>query len=388
MSYRIEISPSGRAGCQVSACKKEGKKIAKGELRLGSWVEYREQDRGGWQWRHWGCVSGEQVVNIQQKIGKDSNGEYRWDAIDGWEDLEDRPDIREKIKRVIRQGHIDPEDFNGDPEMNVPGQKGIHRRQKKAKTEPEAEPASGEEIKDGNKDEAEREQKGGKKSKKAGSKRHLGKTEVEDEEADEPEPNKSRKATGKRGREEKHEPDENADEPAPPVKKAKRASKKDSVPEPELKPEKSKKTGKGKGGARGSAAIKEESESELPPEPTPEKPKREGRGKRAAKVAVKEESDGVSEAEPEPEPEPSKKKASRSKKVKEEASASPEPDTKSGAGAASTSAPKSATASKPGKEEKEERGEKNTAPKTKKGRKGSEKKSVPMSKGRARKAAA
>lgn len=25
----------------------------------------------------------------------------------------DRPDIREKIKRVIRQGHIDPEDFNG-----------------------------------------------------------------------------------------------------------------------------------------------------------------------------------------------------------------------------------------------------------------------------------
>ncbi|KAL2181036.1 poly polymerase and DNA-ligase Zn-finger region-domain-containing protein [Thermothelomyces heterothallicus CBS 202.75] len=370
MSYRIEISPSGRAGCQVSACKKEGKKIAKGELRLGSWVEYREQDRGGWQWRHWGCVSGEQVVNIQQKIGKDSNGEYRWDAIDGWEDLEDRPDIREKIKRVIRQGHIDPEDFNG----------------KKAKTEPEAEPASGEEVKDGNKDEAEREKEGAKKSKKAGSKSHRGKTEVEDEEADEPEPKKPRKATGKRGREEKHEPDEKADEPAPPVKKAKRASKKDSVPEPAPKPEKSKKAGKGKGGARGSAAIKEESESELPPEPTPETPKKGGRGKRAAKVSVKEESNGVSEAEPEPEPEPAKKKASRSKKVKKGASASPEPDTKSGAGAVSTSAPKSGTASKPGKEE-EERGEENTAPKTKKGRKGSEK-SVPMSKGRARKAAA
>ncbi|AEO54679.1 hypothetical protein MYCTH_2297494 [Thermothelomyces thermophilus ATCC 42464] len=387
MSYRIEISPSGRAGCQVSACKKEGKKIAKGELRLGSWVEYREQDRGGWQWRHWGCVSGEQVVHIQQKIGKDSNGEYRWDAIDGWEDLEDRPDIREKIKRVIRQGHIDPEDFNGDPEMNVPGQKGIHRRQKKTKTEPEAEPASGEEVKDGNKDEAEREQKGAKKSKKAGSKRHRGKTEVEDEEADEPEPKRPRKATGKRGREEKHEPDENADEPAPPVKKAKRASKKDSMPEPAAKPENSKKAaGKGKGGARGSAALKEESEPELPPEPTPEKPKKEGRGKRAAKVAVKEESDGVSGAEPEPEPEPAKKKASRSKKVKKEASASPEPDTKSGAGVASTSAPKSG-ASKPGKEEEEERGEENTAAKTKKGRKGSEKKSVPMLKGRARKAA-
>lgn len=33
-------------------------------------------------------MSGEQVVNMQNEIGKDSKGEYRWDMIDGWEDLE------------------------------------------------------------------------------------------------------------------------------------------------------------------------------------------------------------------------------------------------------------------------------------------------------------
>lgn len=35
-----------------------------------------------------GCVSGQQVMNIQQIIGKDGNGEYQWDMIDGWEELE------------------------------------------------------------------------------------------------------------------------------------------------------------------------------------------------------------------------------------------------------------------------------------------------------------
>jgi hypothetical protein len=35
-----------------------------------------------------GCVSGEQISNIRNKIGQDKDGEYRWDAIDGWEELE------------------------------------------------------------------------------------------------------------------------------------------------------------------------------------------------------------------------------------------------------------------------------------------------------------
>jgi hypothetical protein len=35
-----------------------------------------------------GCVSGEQVTNMQNKISKMSEGEYQWDLIDGWEELE------------------------------------------------------------------------------------------------------------------------------------------------------------------------------------------------------------------------------------------------------------------------------------------------------------
>ncbi|KAK0613104.1 poly polymerase and DNA-ligase Zn-finger region-domain-containing protein [Bombardia bombarda] len=111
MSYRIEVCPNNRAGCKDKNCKDAAVKIKKGELRLGTWVEI--QEHGSWAWRHWGCVSGEQIQNMQNKIGKGSNGEYRWDALDGWEELEDAPAVQERIKRVINQGFIDPEDFNG-----------------------------------------------------------------------------------------------------------------------------------------------------------------------------------------------------------------------------------------------------------------------------------
>lgn len=75
-----------------------------------------------------GCVSGEQIKHLRDNI--DRNGSFDFDMIDGWEDLEyatwfcevvcitdfdyrDNPDVQEKIKRVVEQGHIDPEDFNG-----------------------------------------------------------------------------------------------------------------------------------------------------------------------------------------------------------------------------------------------------------------------------------
>jgi len=34
-----------------------------------------------------GCVSGHTIVNLQEKI-KGDDGEYQWDMIDGYEDLE------------------------------------------------------------------------------------------------------------------------------------------------------------------------------------------------------------------------------------------------------------------------------------------------------------
>lgn len=49
------------------------------------------------------------------------------------------PDLRQKVQRVLNQGHIDAEDFNGDPEFNVPGQKGIRPRQPRKKKNAEEE---------------------------------------------------------------------------------------------------------------------------------------------------------------------------------------------------------------------------------------------------------
>jgi hypothetical protein len=45
-------------------------------------------------------------------------GVYRWDYLDGYDgeeknSLERHPDLQEKVRRVITQGYIDPEDFNG-----------------------------------------------------------------------------------------------------------------------------------------------------------------------------------------------------------------------------------------------------------------------------------
>jgi hypothetical protein len=47
----VEIAPQGRAGCRATHCKKEGIKIAKGELRQGTLVTIQEHT--SFHWRHW-----------------------------------------------------------------------------------------------------------------------------------------------------------------------------------------------------------------------------------------------------------------------------------------------------------------------------------------------
>ncbi|KAG5942730.1 hypothetical protein E4U59_000919 [Claviceps monticola] len=134
--YRVELSGNNRAGCKDSICSKEKIKITKGELRFGTWVEI--QDHGSWSWKHWGCVSGSQLQNLQEECDK-GNGEWDFDTIDGYEELTDAG-IQEKVRRCVKQAHIDPEDFKGDPEKNRPGEKGIHltAKQKAAKEAEEA----------------------------------------------------------------------------------------------------------------------------------------------------------------------------------------------------------------------------------------------------------
>lgn len=45
-------------------------------------------------------------------------GTYRWDFLDGYDgdeknSLAKHPDLQEKVRRVVTQGFIDPEDWNG-----------------------------------------------------------------------------------------------------------------------------------------------------------------------------------------------------------------------------------------------------------------------------------
>jgi len=66
-----------------------------------------------------GCVSGKQIQNLRDILEDPAKpGIYRWDYLDGYEgedknSLDKHPDLQEKVRRVIEQGHIDPEDWNG-----------------------------------------------------------------------------------------------------------------------------------------------------------------------------------------------------------------------------------------------------------------------------------
>lgn len=66
-----------------------------------------------------GCVTGYQLQNLRNKLVDPENpGVYRWDFLDGYEgdeknSLDKHPDLQEKVRRVITQGYIDPQDFNG-----------------------------------------------------------------------------------------------------------------------------------------------------------------------------------------------------------------------------------------------------------------------------------
>ncbi|KAL7812367.1 hypothetical protein V8C44DRAFT_69480 [Trichoderma aethiopicum] len=200
--YRIEISPNRRAGCTDTVCKQGEVKIQKGELRFGSWTIIKEH--GSWRWKHWGCVSGSQLVNLQEACGGDPDN-YDFDAIDGFDELQDE-ELKEKVKRCVIQGHIDPEDFNGDPEKNKPGEKGIHltAKQKEAKAK-----AAAKEAGESQADESQKATKRGRKK-------------AADDVADEPKPKKARKSNK----------DIEADEEQPKAKAKARVKEEDDVKRP------------------------------------------------------------------------------------------------------------------------------------------------------------
>ncbi|KAL4945467.1 hypothetical protein BDV06DRAFT_184662 [Aspergillus oleicola] len=128
-SYRVEQASSGRAACQNKECKDQKIKIAKGELRHGSWVDSGQYQ--SWSWRHWGCVTPKVISNINDLIGEGDDRDL--DMLDGYDELP--ADLQEKIKEALEQGHVDDADWKGDVEMNKPGQSGFRVKtpNKKAK---------------------------------------------------------------------------------------------------------------------------------------------------------------------------------------------------------------------------------------------------------------
>ncbi|KAH1714129.1 hypothetical protein KXX60_004343 [Aspergillus fumigatus] len=139
-TYRLEAASTGRAGCQNKECKEEKIKIGKGELRLGTWVDTERFQ--SFFWRHWGCVTPKIIANLNEAVEEASGDSKDLDAIDGFEELPS--EYQEKVRKALEQGHVDDEDWNGDPEMNRPGMTGFRKRapKKKKADEEEAESAS------------------------------------------------------------------------------------------------------------------------------------------------------------------------------------------------------------------------------------------------------
>jgi hypothetical protein len=119
-----EVSRSNRAGCQATHCKKEQVKIQKGELRQGVLITINEQT--SWKWRHWyvsrqyssqitsltgscrGCVTPTVLNNWVTKAGAEDGD---MDLIDGFDELPE--ECQERVRRSLKELHVDDEDWNG-----------------------------------------------------------------------------------------------------------------------------------------------------------------------------------------------------------------------------------------------------------------------------------
>ncbi|KAB8223749.1 poly polymerase and DNA-ligase Zn-finger region-domain-containing protein [Aspergillus novoparasiticus] len=268
-SYRLEQASTGRAGCQNKECKDEKVKIAKGELRLGTWVDTERIQ--AFFWRHWGCVTPRIIASLNENLGDGDEKDY--EQLDGFEDL--TPENQEKVKKALEQGHVDDDEWKGDVEMNRPGKNGFRvRGSKKKAAAPE---------------ESEAEEKSPEpKTKKRG--RQSIKDEAEDQAEETPETKKPKRgARGKRASEgDKATKEEADDETATPAKpkatRRGRASKNDT--EDKKSPEAPAKAAKPTTRRQRKSIVKDEEAEPVVEEPAEEKPAEEkpkrGRRKKTA----------------------------------------------------------------------------------------------------------
>ncbi|KAJ4349507.1 uncharacterized protein N0V89_008123 [Didymosphaeria variabile] len=73
IGYKVEVTPSARAGCRAAACKDLGIKIQKGELRLGILRPF-DGEHVSFVYKHWKCVSGYDLSSIENYTQDESLG--------------------------------------------------------------------------------------------------------------------------------------------------------------------------------------------------------------------------------------------------------------------------------------------------------------------------
>ncbi|KAK4493841.1 hypothetical protein PRZ48_015026 [Zasmidium cellare] len=252
-NYRVEVSANNRAGCSATHCKNEGHKITKGEIRQGVTVQFKEHT--SMKWRHWGCVT----PSVLHNWNETTQGDF--DLVDGFDELPD--DAKEKVKRAFEQGHVDDEDWNGDPELNrYNPDKKMQGMFKKPETQAER--------KKREKAEAAANGDAPAKKKKTTKKRKPADDEEDDEdEAEAPPPKKSR------AKKAKTEDANGEDEAAPPPKKSRaKKAKAEEVDDAE-----DDEAPKPKPAAKKSRAKKADAEAD---EPKAKAPKRKTKAKKAA----------------------------------------------------------------------------------------------------------
>ncbi|KAI9783520.1 MAG: hypothetical protein M1839_003690 [Geoglossum umbratile] len=276
-TYRVEISGNSRAGCKNTACKTQNIKIQKGELRFGSLVEIGGHQ--SWSWKHWGCVTPAQIQGVKDSIDDDL------DSLDGYDGVS--PEMQEKIRNAIEQGHVADEDWSGDAELNRPGKKGMHKRASKK----EDREAHGDGDEDAGKTDA----------KPANKKRGRSKKDAGDEEEpavtkrSKTEPKKVKVTVTVTDNIANDEEDKDEEEHAP--KKGKASGKKTNAARNDIQASDShapaaRKTRSG-GKYKSAPAVADESESEVDEEPSPKaaasrkKADKGGKDKPAPKVRAK-----------------------------------------------------------------------------------------------------
>ncbi|KLO15210.1 zf-PARP-domain-containing protein [Schizopora paradoxa] len=97
--YRLEYASSARAKCKgPKPC--SGTAIAKGQLRLGTIVDFRGNT--SFAWRHWGCTTSKQIANMKKSFENAAD-------LDGYDEL--RQEDQEKIDKAWEDGEVADEDI-------------------------------------------------------------------------------------------------------------------------------------------------------------------------------------------------------------------------------------------------------------------------------------